>query len=187
MPRFPQLAASIGEPLYLPVPLPSGQVKEYAVPPADAETWTQLTTRFAASGDDDVIDDPTEADLYRRWLGPVYDELEADGAAWEQIRRCGVTVFAWHVHGEEAALRVWEGGLPKPRSTSTTVETETPAEDRSTPQPASANGTTRSRKTAGSRGRTSSTGGSTSKRTSTSSTASTSAPPASSDSGPATG
>ncbi|MFE3449622.1 hypothetical protein ACFXJ8_11870 [Nonomuraea sp. NPDC059194] len=181
MPRFPELDASLGETLDLPVPLPAGQVKEYKVPPVDADTWTWLTARFAASSDDDVLDDETETGLYRRCLGPVYDQLKTDKAGWEQIRRCGLAALAWHVHGEQAALKVWEGGLPKQRSKSETGEpTETQAEAPSTPPPGSESGTTPTlRKAQGSRGRTSSTAGTSSKSTSTKRTASTSADPVS--------
>lgn len=160
MPKFPELSASLSETLDLPVPLPAGQVKTYRVPPVDAETWTWLTSKFVSSSDDETVDDASETTLYRRCLGPVYDELVADRAVMEQIRRCGLTALSWHVYGEEGALRVWEGGIPKRRSTSATDQPAgTPAEAPSTPPPVSASGTTPTRKTRASRGRTSSTAG----------------------------
>ncbi|MGW4469665.1 DUF7426 family protein [Nonomuraea sp. NPDC004354] len=161
MPRFPELDASLGETLDLPVPLPNGQVKTYSVPPVDAETWTWLTTRFGAAGDDETVDDTSEMALYGHCLGPVLDQLKTDRAGLEQIRRCGLTALSWHVYGEEAALKIWEGGIPKRRSTSETAEpTEIPAEAPSTPSPGSESGTTPTPKRArGSRGRTSSTAG----------------------------
>ncbi|GGS88529.1 hypothetical protein GCM10010176_035380 [Nonomuraea spiralis] len=187
MPKFPELNASLGESLELPVPLPRGQVKTYYVPPVDAETWEWLSARFAA-GDDEEVDDRSEKTIYQRCLGPVYDELYADKAGWEQVRRCGLTALSWHVQGEEAAMKVWVGGPPKRRSTSETDEpTETPAEDPSTPTPDSESGTTPSRRRQASPGRTSSSGGRSSKQTSTSSTGSTSDNPGSSGSAPATG
>lgn len=188
MPKFPELSASIGETLDLPVPLQTGQVKTYQVPPADGasflwmvDTFTDLkiTTRDAAD-DVEVLDDVAEDILYQRALGPVYAEMLADRAAWEAIKAAGLTALAWHLHGPEVALAVWtRGGFPKP-STSTTSEAteETPAAAPSTRSRASATGTTR-KKTTASRGRTSSTGGASSKRTSTRSTGSTSDSPAS--------
>ncbi|WP_326637271.1 hypothetical protein OG884_26495 [Streptosporangium sp. NBC_01755] len=175
MPKFPELDASLGETLDLPVPLPkrgsrpAGQVKMYSVPPLDADTWTRFTARFtslkdkalaAKDDDEEVADDQSEAALHRQSLGAVYDELVADGAAWPQIRRCGLTALNWHIHGEERAMEVWAGGIPKRRSTSETDgTTETLAEAPSTPSPGSESGTTRSRRDRASRGQTSSPAG----------------------------
>jgi hypothetical protein len=164
MPKFPELDASLGETLDLPVPLPSGQVKEYKVPALDAENWARFTALWSTvSGqdDDEEVDKRTEEDYFAKALGTVYDQLVADRAAWPQIRRCGVTAVNWHLHGEERAMAVWLGASPKAQSTSEMSETtETPAEDPSTPQPASETGTTPNPKRPRSRGRTSSTGGS---------------------------
>ncbi|WP_165781083.1 DUF7426 family protein [Streptosporangium minutum] len=169
MPRFPELDASLGETLDLPVPLPVGGVMTYSVLPLDADTWTRLASRFtgikdkalaAQDDDEEVADDKSEAALYRQSLGSVYDDLVSDGATWKQIRACGLTALTWHIHGTEAAMEIWaRGGIPKPRSTSTSDETETPAEGRSTPRPGSASGTTRSRKAPASPGKTSSPAG----------------------------
>ncbi|MFJ2029426.1 hypothetical protein [Streptosporangium sp. NPDC087985] len=167
MPKFPELDASLGETLDLPVPLPGGGTMTYSVQPLDADTWARLASRFtglkdraAAAKDDDeeIADDRSEAALYRQSLGSVYDDLISDGAAWKQIRACGLTALTWHVHGEEAAMEIWaRGGVPKPRSTSTTDEPAgTPAEDPSTPSPASATGTTRNPSRRASPGKTSS-------------------------------
>ncbi|MFC3980166.1 hypothetical protein ACFYY8_06245 [Streptosporangium sp. NPDC001559] len=168
MPRFPELDASLGETLDLPVPLPArgsrpaGQTKVYQVKPMDADTWARFTAHFtgvrdraaaAQSDDEEILDDRSEAAFLRRSLGAVYDELVADGAAWPQIRRCGATALNWHLHGEERAMEVWQGGLPKLTSTSETTDEETPAAAPSTPSPASGSGTTRSRRTAGSPGK----------------------------------
>ena len=164
MPRFPELEASLGEPLVLPVPLPGGQVKEYSVPPLDAETWARfsaLWSGLADKDDEEQVDKKTEEDYFRKSLGPVYDELVADKAAWTLIRRCGMTAVTWHIHGEDRAIQVWMGGVPKSSSTSETDETtETPAEAPSTPSPASETGTTPTPTRArASRGQTSSTAG----------------------------
>lgn len=165
MPRFPELNASLGETLDLPLPLPGGRVKEYSVPPLDAETWARFTalwTDLGSKDDEEEVDKATEEDYYRKALGVVYDELVSDKAAWAQIRRCGITAINWHLHGEERALEVWEGGAPKTPSTSETDElTETPAEGPSIPTPASESGTAPSRSRArASRGPTSSAAGS---------------------------
>lgn len=165
MPKFPELDASLGETLDLPLPLPGGGVTIYSVQPLDAETWARFTalwTNLGSKDDDEEVDKATEEDYYRKALGAVYDELVADKAAWAQIRRCGVTAINWHLHGADRALEVWEGGAPKTPSTSETDElTETPAEAPSTPRPASETGTTPSPSRArASRGQTSSDAGS---------------------------
>jgi hypothetical protein len=165
MPRFPELDASLGETLDLPVPLRSGQVKEYKVLPLDAETWARFTamwTAVADQDDDEEVDKKTEEDYFRKALGDVYDQLTADGVFWAQVRRCGLAAIAWHLHGEERAMAVWLGASPKAPSTSETSSlTETPAEDPSTPSPASETGTTPSpRRARASRGPTSSAAGS---------------------------
>ncbi|MER7206338.1 hypothetical protein ABT340_04665 [Streptosporangium sp. NPDC000239] len=170
MPKFPELDASLGETLDLPLRLPSGQMKICIVQPVDAKTWAKLAARFtglrdrlaaAQSDDEEVADDRSELALYRLTLGTVFDELVADGAAWRQIRAAGLTALSWHMHGPEAAEQTWrEGGLPKPRSTSeTSDETGTPAEGPSTPSPASESGTTPNRKGQASAGTTSSPAG----------------------------
>lgn len=159
MPKFPELEASLGETLDLPVPLPGGGITTYSIPPMTADSWARFASGMRALGDDDEPVD--EEVIFRKALGDdVYDHLVADGATWTQIRRCGATAMQWHMHGEERAMQVWLGGLPKRASTSETDEpTETPAEAPSTPRRASANGTTRNRKTPASRGKASSRAG----------------------------
>ncbi|MFI6814426.1 hypothetical protein ACIBG7_18590 [Nonomuraea sp. NPDC050328] len=163
MPKFPEMAASLGETLDLPVPLPNGRTKTYVIQPLDADTWARFASGMRALGEDDEPVD--EEVIFRKALGDeIYDELAADGAAWVQIRRCGATAMQWHMHGEERALQVWEGGVPKRLSTSETDDqTETQEEGPSTPRRASGSGTTPNRRTQGSRGSSSSGGGRSSK------------------------
>lgn len=163
MPKFPEMAASLGETLDLPVPLPNGETKTYVIPPMDADSWARFAAGMRALGEDDEVVD--EAVIFRKALGDeIYDQLVADGAAWVQIRRCGATAMQWHMHGEERALQVWEGGIPKRLSTSETDDpTETQEAGPSTPRPASESGTTPSPKTRASRGSSSSSGGRSSK------------------------
>jgi hypothetical protein len=59
--------------------------------------------------DRQVLDDATEAALYRDVLGPVFAELEADGASWPEIKRMAMTALAYFTIGEEAAVAAWEG------------------------------------------------------------------------------
>lgn len=105
----------------LPLPIKG---KVYRVPGVDAE-WGLICQRmlsagvqaFHAAGTPDkpvpgapVIEDGNEQDFYRRCLGPVYDELRADGISWEKIKFCGTTAFLWIAQGAELAEQYWNSG-----------------------------------------------------------------------------
>ncbi|MEU4332328.1 DUF7426 family protein [Nonomuraea dietziae] len=166
MPKFPEVAQFLGETLDLPI---GGTV--YSVPPVDAKVGVRLVTRFtevaskaeaAQDDDEEVADDLGEIALYQDTLGPVYAQLLADKVKWPMIKAAGLTALAWHLHGEEIALIVWErGGFPKRALTSEKKETPViQGAVLSTPSPASESGTTPSRKRVrASRGRTSSPAG----------------------------
>ncbi|MEV0149681.1 MULTISPECIES: hypothetical protein [unclassified Nonomuraea] len=95
--------------------------KEYTVPAPSAETGL-LCQRLmqagvaAANGQETDLtdlanlDDDQETDLYRRCLGPVYDELRADKVTWPRIKHCGVTAFLWIAVDVDAAMKFWESG-----------------------------------------------------------------------------
>ncbi|MFD1940531.1 hypothetical protein ACFSKW_54660 [Nonomuraea mangrovi] len=161
MPKFPEVAAFLGETLDLPI---NGTV--YSVPPVDAETGVRLVSRFtevaSKADDEEVSDDLTEIALYQETLGPVYAQLLAAKVPWPMIKAAGLTALTWHLHGEDTALIVWErGGFPKRALTSTTAEPPViQGEVLSTPSPDSESGTTPNpRKARTSRGRTSSPAG----------------------------
>ena len=173
MPRFAPLTEFLAEPLTLPI-----LGREYQIAPADVETGLRLTARFErlkakadASGDpeEEVADDIEETELFRMALGPVYDQLKADGVPLRMAKFVASTAVIWHVYGPRAAELFWAtGGDPKASpstsKTSSTESGETPetrAAARSTRKPASASGTTpsRSRKTPARSGQTSSTAG----------------------------
>jgi hypothetical protein len=162
MPRFPEVAAFLGETLDLPI---NGTV--YSVPPVDAETGVRLVTRFtevsnrasAQDDDEEVADDLGEIALFKETLGPVYAQLVADRVPWPMIKAAGLTALTWHLHGEDVALVMWQhGGFPKRALTSKTTEPQViQGAVLSTPSPDSESGTTPSpRKARASRGRTSS-------------------------------
>jgi hypothetical protein len=165
MPKFPEVAAFLGETLDLPI---NGTV--YSIPAVDGETGVRLTARFtdaaektdAGEGDEEV-DDLSEIQLYKECLGPVYAQLLANKVPWPMIKAAALTALAWHVHGEATALVVWErGGFPKRALTSekTAEPTVIQGEVLSTPTPASESGTTPTPKRARrSRGATSSPAG----------------------------
>lgn len=165
MPKFPEVAAFLGETLDLPI---NGTV--FSIPAVDGETGVRLVARFtdakakADAGDgDEELDEVSEIALYKETLGAAYAHLIAAKVPWPMIKAAALTALAWHIHGEDTALIVWErGGFPKRALTSEKTEPRViPGAVLSTPIPDSESGTTPTpKKTRASRGRTSSPAGS---------------------------
>lgn len=95
--------------------------KTYVVPPPDAETGIQMKARFELglrilAGEVDPeegdLDDDEEADLFQQTLGPVYDEMMADGVNWPRLKRAGMTAFYWIVGETSVAEQFWKTGEP---------------------------------------------------------------------------
>ncbi|WP_433355635.1 DUF7426 family protein [Microtetraspora malaysiensis] len=158
------------------LPLPIGG-KWYRIPAPDAEVGL-LCQRLMHAGmaaepgepvDDPklnelasvVLNDDQERDLYQRVLGPVFDELRADGVTWPKIQHVGATATVWVAAGKEAAAKVWAaGGVGEAPAPNRATRRATTAAAKSTRSRGSATTTTRttasrSRKAAPSRGKTS--------------------------------
>ncbi|MFI6485153.1 hypothetical protein ACIBH1_45095 [Nonomuraea sp. NPDC050663] len=93
--------------------------KTYLVPPASAEVglYCQRLAEVgmaAAKGQQDEgaaeLDDARESELYRKCLGPVLDEMVADGVSWPRIKHAAITAFFWIAGNDEAAATFWERG-----------------------------------------------------------------------------
>lgn len=113
--------------------LPGDNGKTYYIPEPDAELGLYCTAAFAAgvtvsqggelTGEMPPLqlDDDDELALYRRILGPVHHELEADGYGFSTQRFFGQVAFFWIAAGEAVAEAFWNaGGDPKasgPRAT----------------------------------------------------------------------
>lgn len=119
MADFSELTEFLADQLELPV-----RGRTYKVPAVDWETglvcqalWNTALAAQVGSAiqqrDRVIIDDNAEQDLVFRCLGPVLDELKAEGVPYPLIRHMGLTIFYWTVVGEPAALRFWEGGPGK--------------------------------------------------------------------------
>jgi hypothetical protein len=149
----------------------------YLVPPVDAETGLKLqrlaevasqVAQAAESGeplDEVALDDAAEVDLYRDALGSAYDEMIADRVPWPALKVAGVTAWLDAAVSREAAEAYWNAA-GDPNQMAGNRETRRAAA-RSTRRPASASGTTRTRKATppkatatATRGRKSSTAGS---------------------------
>lgn len=76
-------------------------------------------------------------------LGPVYDEMLADGVSIEQLTHAGMTAYLWVVAGERAARAWWVSPLGEARRPLRDRSTSTSTDEASTtPTPASTSGTT---------------------------------------------
>ena len=149
MPTFEDIDAFLAPTLDLPV---AGKV--YKVPSPPAAVGLKLQAAWAVSAalqagrkprDRHVAlvaeDDGTT--LEQKALGPVHDEMLADGVSIEQLNHAGMTAYLWVVAGERAARAWWVAPsgedhrpLPDPSTSTSTGEAST------TPAPASTSGTT---------------------------------------------
>lgn len=99
--------------------------KTYQVPACDAETGLRLQKLVSAgvrSAVDNKLDpetielvnDADENGFYQSILGPVYDELLADGASFPALKFIGQTALLWHAQDYAMASEFWmaEGKVP---------------------------------------------------------------------------
>lgn len=110
---------------FLPLPV-SGKI--YRVPPTDGETgiWCQrlMSTAVAVANGGDMPADMPKLDfegedeiaLYQRLLGPVWDELHADGVSWPRIMLIAQTAFIWAGSGRTIAEEYWNSGGTDPKA-----------------------------------------------------------------------
>jgi hypothetical protein len=61
------------------------------------------------------LDDADEIDLYKRLLGPAYDEMLADGLPWAIVKHAGVTAFMWVAYDRDSAEKYWESAAGEAR------------------------------------------------------------------------
>ena len=70
-----------------------------------------------------TLDDAEEKNLYKRLLGPVYDEFVADGLSWEHIKHAGITCIVWVMQDRDSAEAFWNtGGKPAPKARKATAD-----------------------------------------------------------------
>ncbi|WP_171074152.1 DUF7426 family protein [Nonomuraea basaltis] len=155
----PTLKLPVGGKTYV-IPPPSGEVgllcQRLMHAGLAAQTGQDVDEEGLTKLAEAVLDDDQEKDLYRRILGPVWDELFTDKVLWPKIQHVGQTALIWVAAGLEAAAKHWESGpegeAQAPTRTAASAATSTRARG-------SATGTTRKTasrgKAAGSRGMTS--------------------------------
>lgn len=90
--------------------------KVYRVPSPSGEDGlkvqriTSVAVQLLAGGKDintEVLDDDEERSLHQMCLGPVYEELLADGVGWAWLRHAGLTAMIWIANGQDAAAKYW--------------------------------------------------------------------------------
>lgn len=145
------------------LPLPVGN-KYYKIPspPAEIGLWCQRVLVAGieiASGEQagavpempTILGDDEEKDLYRKLLGPVWQELWDDGVSWEKIKHIGQTAFIWVGGSREMAEVFWNSGgdpkAPAPNRAARRQPASTGTGAAGTTKPASSTSTTRSRTT----------------------------------------
>jgi hypothetical protein len=111
--KFEALEELLDEVIELPV---CG--KTYSIPSPSAkdglrvEQITNLAIRAAAGGDvtaeAEALNDDEERDLFQLCLGPVYNQMLADGVSWTWLRHAGLTAMVWISSGLTAAERFWQ-------------------------------------------------------------------------------
>lgn len=110
--KFEALDELFDDSLELPI-----EGKTYKIPSPSGETGLQvqrITTvavQLLAGGtpaDAEHLDDDEERDLLQMCLGPVYDQLLADGVSWPWIRHAGLTAMFWITAGIDEALAFWK-------------------------------------------------------------------------------
>ncbi len=98
--------------------------KVYVLPPVSAELGPRLQVLMSSGvtlgqggelADDDkqVLSDLAEKELYRDLLGPVYDEMIADGVPWSALKHAAMTVLVDATVDRDTAEQYWEN-LGKP-------------------------------------------------------------------------
>lgn len=116
--EFGELDDFIDDSITLPgVPGRDGK-KDYDVEAVDGADgiWAQRllaeVERARESGDADAgkLDDGDERLLYQRMLGPVMDQMIADGVKWPRISHAAMTVYFWTTVGRDKAVAYWKSG-----------------------------------------------------------------------------
>lgn len=109
--RFDALNELFDDALELPY---QGRIYRIPSPPAEDGLRIQELTTLAArlvQGDEHIdttlLDDDEETDLLKLALGPVLEELLADGVDWAWVRHMGLTAVVWITNSVEAAQRIW--------------------------------------------------------------------------------
>lgn len=119
------------------------------IPPLPALPDEEDQTPITATAKAEV---PADQRLYRRVLGPVWDQLKADAVSWPKIQLIAQTAVFWIGSGLEMAEQFWNsGGDPEALAPSRRQRRSTATAGANTTRSRSSGTSTRSRKTSGKR------------------------------------
>jgi hypothetical protein len=90
-----------------PLAFPIGN-KVYTLEPYDIPTGLRLTE--VVSHQDPEFDKLPTSELYKLLLGPLWDEMIADGVTLAAVSRCGLTALTDFQYGRKMAEGAWERG-----------------------------------------------------------------------------
>lgn len=152
MPEFDAIDEFLAPVLKLPV---GG--KTYEVPSPPALVGLRLQAAFAVSNSRvagvepkakwvALLTEDTSTSLEEDALGPVYQEMIADGVDIDTLNHAGMTAYLWVVAGTGAAMANWYRGKALSPSRSTSTGT---GEGSTTPTQVSMSGTRTSRRRSG--------------------------------------
>lgn len=82
--------------------------KKYILPPLSIEAGIALAD--IVSGKDKAFAKKDGVELWKLLLGPLWDEMVADGVPIDAATRAGLTALADHQYGREIAEATWEAG-----------------------------------------------------------------------------
>lgn len=81
--------------------------KKYAAPEISIELGFRLSGITTGQSDQDM----PSLDMYKLLLGPVWDEMEADGVPLDAASRAALTTLNDFLYGRDYAIAFWETGL----------------------------------------------------------------------------
>lgn len=94
--------------------------KRYVAPEVDIPTGLRLSGITTGAAEQDL----PAADLYKLILGPVWDEMIADGVPLDAAMRAGLVAVNDFMYGREYAVASWEAGLDPKAATELLARTQ---------------------------------------------------------------
>ncbi len=82
-------------------------IGEKAADTKDKQVIEQAWDEAEARANTAMLTDDQEQSLYRRVLGPIWDEMARDGVSLDETKHAGLTAAIWVVYGEAMAETYW--------------------------------------------------------------------------------
>lgn len=107
-----------------PLAFPIGD-KVYVVPELSKDDGIKL--QYVLAGKDHSLDGMEPEVGWRLVMGPVWDEMDADGVSGPAMSRAAFAALADLTQGREAAEKVWESGIDPEVLAAAMAATQTPS------------------------------------------------------------